>query len=338
MSSLQTDQLVDEYSSAVTGNYVFIAGAVLFLYDLVITTDDEIRYFWGRKITGAALLFWLNKYMTTLYLIWDLGSIFKISNESCAVTIKGDAAVDFLLFLVLAAFTGIRVYALRRSLLLSSTTFLLATVPVGVNFANFSFGLTGENLPLFGCAEAIGTPVDVTKMLTIVARSCLIAADCIAVAATWFTLSRRHRNLRQGNSLRGSISSVLLVDGTIYFLTLAILNALHLTFTMLSLGVAALESTSYITAFTTPLSAVLVSRFLLHLQSANLRAVGMASSQALTASRDSTIVFDRVVGSLGASVVLDDYHGQEGDWEDSDDVAERSDHTHGGDGGGQRLE
>ena len=32
-------------------------------------------------MTGAAILFWLNKYMTTLYIVWALASTLKISDE-----------------------------------------------------------------------------------------------------------------------------------------------------------------------------------------------------------------------------------------------------------------
>ena len=59
---------------------------VLFMYDSVITTGDEIRCFWGKKLTGAAILFWLNKYLTLLYMVWDLGSGFiDITDEVCIV-------------------------------------------------------------------------------------------------------------------------------------------------------------------------------------------------------------------------------------------------------------
>ncbi|EJF60219.1 hypothetical protein DICSQDRAFT_63639 [Dichomitus squalens LYAD-421 SS1] len=53
----------------------------VFLYDIIITTGEEIRCFWGRKVTGAAILFWMNKYMTILFLAWNFGSEFAPSKE-----------------------------------------------------------------------------------------------------------------------------------------------------------------------------------------------------------------------------------------------------------------
>ncbi|EJF61355.1 hypothetical protein DICSQDRAFT_60554, partial [Dichomitus squalens LYAD-421 SS1] len=62
-----------------------ICSAVVFLYDSMITTGEEIRCFWGRKMTGAAILFWLNKYMTVLYLVWELATCFNISDKVCTL-------------------------------------------------------------------------------------------------------------------------------------------------------------------------------------------------------------------------------------------------------------
>ncbi|TBU40746.1 hypothetical protein BD309DRAFT_869679, partial [Dichomitus squalens] len=296
---------------------------VLFIYDAVITTGDEVRCFWGRRATGAALLFWLNKYMTMLYLVWDLGTYLHISDQnwecvySCDRSVKGAFAVGVLLSLILAGklFTAVRVYALRRSLLLCSITFLLAMVPAGVNFVHFRFGMTDQNVAPYGCLSIEPTPVDLGKksaivLVTIASRTCLIAADCLAIWATWFTLYQAGRVARHAGVLKGSISSVFLVYGTAYFLALAILNSLHLTFTLLSLAIFASRFASGITAFSIPLSAILVSRFLLHLQAASLRSVGsIPSSQALSLSLNSSLVFERVVGSLasGTSLASEDY-------------------------------
>ncbi|TBU52427.1 hypothetical protein BD310DRAFT_788877, partial [Dichomitus squalens] len=58
-----------------------IYSAVVFLYDSMIVTGEEARCFWGRKITGEAVLFWMNKYMTILYLVWQLATALNISDR-----------------------------------------------------------------------------------------------------------------------------------------------------------------------------------------------------------------------------------------------------------------
>ena len=57
-----------------------------------------------------------------------------------------------------------------------------------------------------------------------------------------------------------------------------------------------------------------MSRFLLHLQSASLRAVGsMSPSQGVSTGPENSesLIFERVVGSLGASITSDGYFRQE---------------------------
>ncbi|TBU39942.1 hypothetical protein BD309DRAFT_871283 [Dichomitus squalens] len=113
---------------------------------------------------------------------------------------------------------------------------------------------------------------------------------------------------------------MLLHSGTVYFVTLSILNCLHLVFTVLSLDSNGLQSTSALTAFTIPLSAILISRFLLHLQSASLRDVGfIASSHATSTNPEGSIIFDRVVGSLGTPTEAHDYIRPEDDYGEDDD-------------------
>ncbi|TBU34155.1 hypothetical protein BD311DRAFT_651244, partial [Dichomitus squalens] len=100
---------------------------------------------------------------------------------------------------------------------------------------------------------------------------------------------------------------------------LAIVSSMHMAFTLRSLDATLQQgSLSDVTYFTTPLFAICLSRFLLHLQSANLRALaGTDTSKALTASQDSSLVFERVVGSIGATIEPEDYLPEEGDPEDS---------------------
>ncbi|TBU60047.1 hypothetical protein BD310DRAFT_905623 [Dichomitus squalens] len=340
MSSSQAAQLAVQYANNMIGNYCFCAGAVVFLYDSIITTIDEIQFFWRGKVTGAAILFWLNKYITTLTLVWDLATGLSISDKSCALSMKGDYAVGSLLNLIPAAFVAIRVYALGRSWFLCTMAIVLSVVPVGANFVNFWYQLTGKNIFLFGCEEIDHTPVALSTKLVIISRSCLIAADFLAIGATWSTLAQRPHSVHHMSVLKGTISSVFLLDGTVYFVTLSILNCLHLVFTVLSLDSNGLQSTSALTAFTIPyecifpyrklstelgscfprLSAILISRFLLHLQSASLRDVGfIASSHATSTNPEGSIIFDRVVGSLGTPIEAHDYIRPEDDYGEDDD-------------------
>ncbi|TBU52127.1 hypothetical protein BD310DRAFT_259673 [Dichomitus squalens] len=148
--------------------------------------------------------------------------------------------------------------------------------------------------------------------MTIISRSCLIAADTVMIGVTWFTLAQPYA-IRHIHVLKSSLASVLLIDGTVYFVMLAVLNALHLAFSLLPLDITVLQSKSVITTFTVPLSATLVSRFLLHIQSASLRAVGSTYSLQFTYMHPAnSLIYERVVGSLGASISANDHLNQDG--------------------------
>ena len=75
------------------------------------------------------------------------------------------------------------------------------------------------------------------------------------------------------------------------------------------------------------MSTVLVSRFLLHLQAANSRAIDMASSLAMTTTNASSLIFDRAIGSLAARITPDQYFGtdEEGGFDGSEETDGRDD-------------
>ena len=45
--------------------------ADVFIYDYVLTFAQEVQLIWGRKITGASVLFWLNRYLTLALVIMN---------------------------------------------------------------------------------------------------------------------------------------------------------------------------------------------------------------------------------------------------------------------------
>ncbi|KAM5541392.1 hypothetical protein V8D89_004946 [Ganoderma adspersum] len=186
-------------------------------------------------------------------------------------------------------------------------------MPVVVNLIAVHYGVNGENVPFAGCVEVDLMSPTLGKRLTIASRVGLIAADSLLILITWFSLSRNGTKL--GLTFRtATLAEVLLRDGTIYFVVLVVLNVLHLAFSLISVAVPALEITSDMTAFTDPLTAILVQRFLIHLQSANHRALDLDSSQMGTAVQQSkSLVFNRVMGSLGGSIPPEDFLGPSDD-------------------------
>ena len=55
------------------------------------------------------------------------------------------------------------------------------------------------------------------------------------------------------------------------------------------------------------MTSILISRFLIHLQSVNERVICIGSHSRRIHTSDSTIVFKSMIGSIGTSLVPDDY-------------------------------
>ncbi|PIL24595.1 hypothetical protein GSI_12479 [Ganoderma sinense ZZ0214-1] len=226
---------VAEYAGVIVDNYCEVAATALIIYDSIIITGQEARYFWSERLTGAAVLFYLNKYLTLLSFVY--------------------------------------------------TMFGFVTV-------------------------------------TIASRVSLIVADCLLIIITWCSVSSpQHVQMR-----KNTFATVLLRDGLIYFLSLLILNSLHLVLTMLSeSNIPSLQDASFVSLFAEPLTTILVSRFLLHLQSAKHKTTGVDTAFGMTSSRTTSIIFDRVIGSLDQSLSVDDFLGPAGGPEEDDiDIAPKS--------------
>ncbi|KAI0730625.1 hypothetical protein C8Q76DRAFT_792776 [Earliella scabrosa] len=274
----------------------------------------------------------------------------------CAVLVKVENATYNLQYVPWAAFGALRAYALsQQNLPVAVLVGLLTLVPFGLNMSQFGSGLTGTLDPIFGCTEVL--PVDpamakkcklawriarspecmhaqlttLDDAVTIAARTTLIAADLILIGVTWRSVPRRKDAMR----LTSSFAGVLFRNGMVYFLVLFVLNALHLIFTMVSASplksyivpadadaaraqiVDPLNPVSNVTIFTLPITAVLVSRFLLDLQHANRKTLHLDSGADSYADSDrgrgggGSIVFERVVGSIASSIEPGGYYEDE---------------------------
>ncbi|OBZ73410.1 hypothetical protein A0H81_07276 [Grifola frondosa] len=78
-SALEIEEIVTVYQELLTLNYFVMAGAVLFIYDYMITIGQEIDFIWSAPLNGATIVFSLNRYVnlaTSLFNIlqfvpWD---------------------------------------------------------------------------------------------------------------------------------------------------------------------------------------------------------------------------------------------------------------------------
>ncbi|RPD54512.1 hypothetical protein L226DRAFT_515902 [Lentinus tigrinus ALCF2SS1-7] len=303
--------IVADFQSLMIGNDCEIAALAFVVFEYLITFGEEVNFFWRRKFTGATLLFFFNRYLVLLLYTMNISGSASLSksDKGCALYGLETFALGVIQYVPWAAFSGLRAYALS-SRLLGAFVFLLSVVPFAVNLVPYHFGSQSALVPPFGCIAIDSISPEMGRKLTITSRTCLLVSDVLLIAITWYSLGRgRHQNATNptGISKNGlSLAHVLLRDGTIYFAVLFVLNCLHLVFTMLSLELV-FQNGSYLTIFTNPLTAIIVSRFLLNLQAANQQAVAHDSSESHVGSGSGpsdTLVFERVVGSLASESVL----------------------------------
>ncbi|KAI0351307.1 hypothetical protein OH77DRAFT_1439297 [Trametes cingulata] len=300
-------------------------------YEYIITLDQEVALFWRRKITGATALFLATRYLALLsYSFFGAATfITTMSDASCLGVVEAQQIATVTQYAVWAAFSVLRVLALSgMNWVLALAVSVLAFAPFIVNSWVTAQGLVGQMVPILGCAGGSKQTAQEALIGAAVSRSCAMAADLVVIFVTWLHTAKGtpFRDLLRGT--RGSLAQALLVNASISrvhlllterpdtFRLIVILNALQLAFTFLSKIIDVLDETSAIIVFTDPvlipsrLTAILICRLLMALQSANQRALGQNVGAETQAEDDGgnggTLRFaTMVIGSIAESV-LDD--------------------------------
>ncbi|KAI0365192.1 hypothetical protein BV20DRAFT_954792 [Pilatotrama ljubarskyi] len=288
-------EIIAFYESVFINTCCPIAVLAFLAYEWLITLDREVALFWRRKLNGASVLFLTNRYLPMLVQVLNISSDARIRVFSCDAFVKALQAIQLLQYFPWAAFSALRTFALSRAnWSIAAVVFLLSMVPIGVNFSQYRW-LVVVNDRTIGCSKTSTITLEVAK------KTCLMTADVIVLLVTWHSTFGTIRLTDVALKGRPTFARMLIRDGTIYFGILLILNTLHLTFTMLSITDDALSPVSYFTTFTEPITAVLVSRFLLNLQQVNQQQQ-RSTVATLNLSQNMTLDFARVVGSLGSSL------------------------------------
>ncbi|KAI0722609.1 hypothetical protein C8Q76DRAFT_782827 [Earliella scabrosa] len=252
-------QIIADYDSFQVGSYMNVATGALYAFEYVVTFDREVNLFWKRKITMASVLFIANRYLALVTRF--MGFPYPIEDQNAPNTSHG----------------LVRSFAILHPWDMSISWKLVLRAALSQN-----------NQETF-------------KMRFIVARSTAMAADLLVLAITWkATFKASREGIRALGGQRTSLSTVLFKNGVIYFMTLLIINILHLSFTLLSIGSSNLVisgNASSMIFFVEPLTAILVSRFLIDLQEANNAMLDQGSLASM-----GSLAFNRFVGSLGSSL------------------------------------
>ncbi|RPD59065.1 hypothetical protein L227DRAFT_654438 [Lentinus tigrinus ALCF2SS1-6] len=294
--------IVTLFNALYANTYCNVAASVLFFYDAFITFDREVACFWTAKWTGASPLFFANKWILILgYTMVLVGFASFPSDHSCSIFQRATFIFEVLQLAPGGVFSALRAYILSKNKLLGLLVLILSLVPVGANLVRYGYDFAGENLPPFGCLRTDSTTVAINLRVLLISRIPLIIADILLIGITWTKLSSREalQGLRQSKRL--SLSDVLFRDGTVYFVVLFVMNVLHLVLSATALA-ATDDGGSYVTIFTGPITAILISRFLLQLQEANRIVVRVNPDDPLHSLRDPYDSTPDFIASLGAFI------------------------------------
>ncbi|KAM5539494.1 hypothetical protein V8D89_006946 [Ganoderma adspersum] len=247
--------------SSFTANLITVGIAALVGYDCLLTVRRESRLFWKRRVNTASILFFVNRYIALVYYVGlayyrCLSLQFLVSYPS-----RGGPPLQCYFF------SALRVYALgQRNWLLSALTFFWSVLAFPLDYFGDLHHTSFVDDPILGCLPAATTPI---ALSTIVIRGSQIIAGAIVIGITW---RATYHACTEGSMC--FLTRVMFRHGTI----LLVLNILHTLFIFLpnSLLHTPLTNTSYVTRFSEPVTAILISRFILDLHETHR---GMSESQ-----------------------------------------------------------
>ncbi|KAF8802152.1 hypothetical protein BYT27DRAFT_7197232 [Phlegmacium glaucopus] len=283
--------------------YFQMAGFVMLIYDHMLTFPDEVERIWKQKITGASILFLINRYLSPLQFIILIdafeGPVW--TKKACDRFVVFEGAQTITMVGICELIMILRVYALygRSKLVAIPLLFLLAAQIVlsglGIN--------TGFAVPLppgvVGCILT-GT----SSLFALLWVTPLVTDSLIFVLTLWKTGQYIKK------SGRSPTLDIFLRDGAMYFCVIFASNLLNTLIYFL-----ATEDLKAIGAsFSQQMTSVMISRIVLNLRSvsesrsisASRGAVGLIEYHQIRQYDDNSIL-TMVIGNLGEDFEDNDY-------------------------------
>ncbi|OCH92064.1 hypothetical protein OBBRIDRAFT_833767 [Obba rivulosa] len=293
-------ELAAEIASSVQLNFIngfcSVAAMTLVFYDHISTVSREVHLVWGRKFNAVTLLFHLNRWTIFVWAVSNCTNFIPIPTLvgyvcPCTAAIDWSYVIAILLLMIWAAFSSIRIYAVSTgswclALLVATVAMVPAATNIYLNLIKSQISIADEPFLGVECGEGFNVSnavfdarESVPFRFPITDRSCAIAADVIVLLVTWSkTWSVKRSADRAGIST--PLVTMLLKDGTVYFILLLALNIFQIVGWVTGIFLYAE------TYFTTPLSSIIITHFLL-----NLRQVGhsQVAHDTLSLSRPSFV-------------------------------------------------
>ncbi|KAH9930174.1 hypothetical protein B0H21DRAFT_711987 [Amylocystis lapponica] len=198
---------VDNVRLSFVYNYCGVASLTLLVYHHILTISEEVTLIWGRRLTGATVLFILNRYVSLINQTLSVVVLFPWSNqtnqsERCIATVVVEYVFVFILYCVVALFAALRIFAIWNR----DWKLFLMVLSLGLVWPCYTL-LQSTDVP-----ECLGRP----NHLSLSARGLSIAAELLVIILTWWRTYGIMKVMREAH-LTPCLSMLLLRDGTAYF-------------------------------------------------------------------------------------------------------------------------
>ncbi|GJE98347.1 hypothetical protein PsYK624_145750 [Phanerochaete sordida] len=238
-------------------SYIACATSCLIFYEYLITLDQEVAVVWKKRFTVTSLLILCTRWLMVLDQILSLTP----QNGSWCSSFHALGTLMYMGIVVLVSLmASLRVYALWRGSLVGyasalSIVILGAGIPIGTNIFGWTRTITMQ-VQFTPSSSVCNSIMEISPRLD----NDILASDVLLLVLTWIKSFRQFRDVRR-LGLGGSIATVLLRDGTLYFITLLVVNVLQIvTFS------SGFPNASDVDAFVQAMPPLLVQRFMLNLR------------------------------------------------------------------------
>ncbi|KAI9062118.1 hypothetical protein FKP32DRAFT_1759258 [Trametes sanguinea] len=273
-----------------------------------MTFTDEVQRIWKGRFTGATVVFLLTRYVAIAERITFVVSVVipALSNKSCVPVLRLDDSLTDISYLMFGVFVILRTRGIwgRGWLPLIFLALLTPVRTIIYIFMQTHYTPIAFGVPLYGCGAEYDLSENTFRALDLTARISATVMDSTVIVLTWVrTLGVKRESHRLG--MRTPIVTLLLRDGTIYFLVILFIQVFGIVSTNIG--------STFILWDVWPLfeqvfTVIFSCRFML-----NLRGVYLADPTrnpdhadefgVATSTRDgSSIGFASIVGNFGAPV------------------------------------
>ncbi|KAK7046509.1 hypothetical protein R3P38DRAFT_3257848 [Favolaschia claudopus] len=281
-----------------------IAAVALLIWDWIITIPAEVRRVWSRKMSGSTVLYACLRYGTLFEKITVLLlASWYLTPHVCNIAVRVQIFPMIVRTIGYGSFSSLRVLALSgRNWYLAILVFLLC-LPSAITPAYVYAHQYSPAVDSYGCQLAYMASATVHDRLRIGGIIADLLSECIVITVTVFrTFGMRH--FRNGESSfdgknRPGLASLLLRDGTVYFLALLVLSLADMLVLIFDhVPSFATRYDYWVVPYYTPVfRTIIICRFLLM-----LRAVYFDDEADSEKTMRSIHFASRVIGPLGAPV------------------------------------